>query len=112
MIKELFTKIQKEDFEFTNEEKSLIEKFINENVIIKNEEHYEINSKYKVGILKLDKNFAILEDLIDPIKNIKVDFNELKGAFSGDLVLVKKIFNPRAKIKAKIEQILIKMKTK
>lgn len=111
MIKELFTKIQKEIFEFTNEEKSLIEKFINENVIIKNEEHYEINSKYKVGILKLDKNFAILEDLIDPIKNIKVDFNELKGAFSGDLVLVKKIFNPRAKIKAKIDKVLTSKKS-
>lgn len=106
MIKDIFIKIQKEIFEFKDEEKSLIEKFINENIVIKNENSYEINSKYKVGILKLDKNFAILEDLIDPIKNIKVDFNELKGAFNEDLVLVKKIFNPRARIKAKIERVL------
>ncbi|QKF74187.1 ribonuclease R [Aliarcobacter faecis] len=106
MLKEIFTKIEKKIFEFSQEEKNIIESYIKDEIIIKNIEDYEINSKYKIGVLKIEKNFAILEDLVNPIKNIKLELESLNGAFNKDLVLAKRVFNPRSKIKAKIVKIL------
>ena len=106
MLKEIFIKIEKEIFEFQNSELEILEKYIKDKIVIKNDNRYEINSKYKIGILKIEKNFAILEDLTNPIKNIKLELDSLNGAFNNDLVLAKRIFNPRSKIKAKIEKVL------
>ena len=106
MLKELFKKISEQEFKFSNQEKELIDDYIKDDVIIKNGENYEINSKYKIGILKIDKNFAILEDLVTPIKNIKLELDALNGAFNNDLVLAKRVFNPRSKIKAKIIKVI------
>lgn len=106
MLKEIFIKIEKEIFEFKNSELEILEKYIKDKIVIKNDNRYEINSKYKIGILKIEKNFAILEDLTNPIKNIKLELDSLNGAFNNDLVLAKRIFNPRSKIKAKIEKVL------
>ena len=106
MLKELFKKISEQEFKFSNQEKELIDDYIKDDVIIKNGENYEINSKYKIGILKIDKNFAILEDLVNPIKNIKLELDALNGAFNNDLVLAKRVFNPRSKIKAKIIKVI------
>ena len=39
-------------------------------------------------------------------KNIKIEFDDLNGAYDGDLVLAKRVFNPRSRIKAKIIKIL------
>ena len=106
MLKEIFIKIEKEIFEFQNSELEILEKYIKDKIVIKKDNRYEINSKYKIGILKIEKNFAILEDLTNPIKNIKLELDSLNGAFNNDLVLAKRIFNPRSKIKAKIEKVL------
>lgn len=106
MLKNIFTKIENEDFDFSNDEEKEIEKFIKDEIIIKKDEKYTINSKYKIGTIKLDKNFAILEDLVNPIKNIKLELDALNGAFSDDLVLAKRVFNPRNKIKAKVIKVL------
>ncbi len=106
MLKELFKKISEQEFKFSNQEKELIDDYIKDDVIIKNGENYEINSKYKIWILKIDKNFAILEDLVNPIKNIKLELDALNGAFNNDLVLAKRVFNPRSKIKAKIIKVI------
>jgi len=106
LLKELFKKISEQEFKFSNQEKELIDDYIKDDVIIKNGENYEINSKYKIGILKIDKNFAILEDLVNPIKNIKLELDALNGAFNNDLVLAKRVFNPRSKIKAKIIKVI------
>ncbi len=106
MLKEIFTKIEKKIFKFSQEEKNIIESYIKDEIIIKNIEDYEINSKYKIGVLKIEKNFAILEDLVNPIKNIKLELESLNGAFNKDLVLAKRVFNPRSKIKAKIVKVL------
>lgn len=107
MLKELFTKIQLNSKDYTKEELDEIKKFLKDEIIIKNENsEFELNSKYKVATLKIEKNFAILEDLVTPLKNIKIELAELNGAFDGDLVIAKRVFNPRSKIKAKIIKII------
>ena len=37
---------------------------------------------------------------------IKIELDELNGAFDGDLVIAKRVFNPKSKIKAKIIKII------
>ncbi|WP_418179393.1 RNB domain-containing ribonuclease [Aliarcobacter lanthieri] len=111
MLKDLFIKIQTNISNFSNNEKKELEKFIKDEIVIKVDEQYEINSKYKIATLKIEKNFAVLEDLISPLKNVKIELNELNGAFDNDLVLAKRIFNPRSKTKAKIVKILEGKKT-
>ncbi len=66
---------------------------------------YELNSKYKVGVVKVNKKVAVLEDLINEHKNITLDFEYLNGAYDGDFVLAKRVFNPRSRIKAKVIQV-------
>ena len=102
MLKELFTKIQTQNNAYTKLELIEIEKFIKKNIIIKlDDDSYELNSKYKVAIVNVGKNLVILEDLVSEHKNIKIEFDNLNGAYNGDLVLAKRVFNPRSKIKAK-----------
>ena len=106
MLKNIFTKIENKIFNFSQDEKNIIEDYIKDEIIVKNGEDFEINSKYKIGVLKIEKNFAILEDLVNPIKNIKLELDALNGAFNNDLILVKRVFNPRSKIKAKVIKVL------
>lgn len=107
MLKELFTKIQRQDSTYNKSEIIEIEKFIKKGIILKLEDNtYELNSKYKVAIVNVGKNLVILEDLISEHKNIKIEFDNLNGAYNGDLVLAKRIFNPRSRIKANIVEVL------
>ncbi|AXX94077.1 RNB domain-containing ribonuclease [Arcobacter ellisii] len=107
MLKELFTKIQTECKDYSNEELVEIEKFLKDEIIIKNQNgNFELNSKYKVAIVNIGKNFVILEDLVSELKNIKIELEDLNGAYNGDLVIAKRVFNPRSKTKAKIVKIL------
>ncbi|WP_323590076.1 ribonuclease R family protein [Aliarcobacter butzleri] len=107
MLKELFIKIQTNFKDYTKEELIEIEKFIKEEIVLRNTNNeFELNSKYKIATLKIEKNFAILEDLVTPLKNIKIELDELNGAFDGDLVIAKRVFNPKSKIKAKIIKII------
>lgn len=107
MLKELFIKIQTNLKDYTKEELIQIEKFIKEEIVLRNTNNeFELNSKYKIATLKIEKNFAILEDLVTPLKNIKIELDELNGAFDGDLVIAKRVFNPKSKIKAKIIKII------
>lgn len=107
MLKELFIKIQTNLKDYTKEELIEIEKFIKEEIVLRNTNNeFELNSKYKIATLKVEKNFAILEDLVTSLKNIKIELDELNGAFDGDLVIAKRVFNPKSKIKAKIIKII------
>ncbi|MFY4860230.1 RNB domain-containing ribonuclease [Aliarcobacter butzleri] len=107
MLKELFIKIKTNLKDYTKEELIEIEKFIKEEIVLRNTNNeFELNSKYKIATLKIEKNFAILEDLVTPLKNIKIELDELNGAFDGDLVIAKRVFNPKSKIKAKIIKII------
>jgi ribonuclease R len=107
LLKELFKKIQTDCKTYSKEELIQIEDFLKEDIIIKDENNnYELNSKYKVAIVNVGKNLVILEDLLSEHKNIKIEFDDLNGAYNGDLVLAKRIFNPRSRVKAKIVKIL------
>ena len=65
MLKELFKKIQTDCKTYSNAELIEIEKFLKDEIIVKNEDNnYELNSKYKVAIVNVGKNLVILEDLI------------------------------------------------
>ncbi|MEZ4693374.1 MAG: ribonuclease R [Aliarcobacter sp.] len=106
MLKELFKKIQTNNNKYTDEELGAIKRFLKDEIIIINNDNYELNSKYKVATVKIGKNLVILEDLVSELKNIKIEFEDLNGAYDGDLVLAKRVFNPRSKTKAKIIKIL------
>jgi ribonuclease R len=107
LLKELFKKIQTDCKTYSKAELIEIEKFLKDEIIVKNEDNnYELNSKYKVAIVNVGKNLVILEDLISEHKNIKIEFDDLNGAYDGDLILAKRVFNPRSRIKAKIVRIL------
>lgn len=106
MLKELFKKIQTNNNNYTNEELEAIKIFLKDKIIIINSDNYELNSKYKVATVKIGKNLVILEDLVSELKNIKIEFEDLNGAYNGDLVLAKRVFNPRSKTKAKIIKVL------
>lgn len=107
MLRELFIKIQTNCKDYSNDELNEIEKFLKDGIIIKNQNgDFELNSKYKVAIVNIGKNLVVLEDLVSELKNIKIEFDDLSGAYNGDLVLAKRVFNPRSKTKAKIVKIL------
>ena len=106
-MKELFIKIQTNAKNYSNDELEKIEKFIKDEIIVKIENgDFELNSKYKVALVRIEKRVVILEDLVSELKNIKIEFDDLNGAYNGDLVLAKRVFNPRSKTKAKIVKIL------
>ncbi|RXK04738.1 ribonuclease R [Halarcobacter bivalviorum] len=107
MLKKIFTKIVKGINDFSNSEKEVLQEFIDENIIIiGSNDLYEINSKYKVAIVKINKNNATLKDLANEHKDVKIDFENLSGAYDKDLVLAKRVFNPRSKTKAKVIRVL------
>ena len=105
MIKELFIKIFENNYNFNENEQKILDELIDENVIDFIENRYEINSKYRVGIVNIEKNRAVLKDLTNEHKNINLEFEHLNGAYNGDLVLAKRVFNPRSKVKAKIVKV-------
>lgn len=106
MIKKLFEKLFKTNQEFLKEEHDYLKSFVKNDIVIYENNQYELNSKYKVGILKVENKHAVLEDLHNEHKNIKLEFESLNGAYNDDLVLVKRVFNPRAKSKGKVIQVL------
>ena len=106
MLKKIFTKIINNENDFSQEEKSVINEFIKKEVIILKNDKLEISSKFRVGFLKIEKNFALLKDLQSELKDIKLDVTELNGAYNKDFVLVKRVFNPRTRFKAKIIEVL------
>ena len=106
MLKTIFTKIINNENDFSQEEKSVINEFIKKEVIILKNDKLEISSKFRVGFLKIEKNFALLKDLQSELKDIKLDVTELNGAYNKDFILVKRVFNPRTRFKAKIIEVL------
>ncbi len=106
MFKELFIKIFNKNNSFSKDELKSLEILKKENICEKKDDFYELNSKYKVGTIQIDKNKAILKDLENEHKDIFLDFEHLNSAYDGDFVLVKRVFNPRSKIKGKVLRVL------
>ena len=106
MIQKTLKKVLLGNLDFSDEEKNSLKPFIKDEIIYIEDGKYFLNSKYRVGILEIKKSVAIVKDLSSEHKNLKIDINELNGAYNNDTVLVKRIFNPRSSFKAKIEKIL------
>ncbi|PHO10759.1 ribonuclease R [Malaciobacter canalis] len=105
MYKQLFEKIINSNNTFNKEEQKVVDKLLKDSILTKQEDKFEINSKFKIAKVKFEKNYALLEDISNEHKNIKLEFDLLNGAYDGDFVVAKRIFNPRSKIKAKIVHI-------
>lgn len=106
MLETLFKKINQNKQEFSQKELLLLAEFIKDDIVIKKDEAFALNSTYKVGFIKVENKFAKLIDLQNEHKNIKLDFEYLNGAYDGDLILAKRVFNPKSKIKAKVFKVL------
>jgi ribonuclease R len=106
LLKELFIKLQSDVKNFSDEEIKELNRFAKDDIVVRKDNSYELNSKYKIAIVNVGKNLVVLEDLISEHKNIKIEFDELNGAYNGDLVVAKRVFNPRSKTKAKIIKVL------
>lgn len=89
MYSSIFKKILQNRNDFTNDEINKLEDFIKEEIIIKDNDKYLLNSKYKVGFIKLQNKRAKLKDLFNEYKDINLDFEHLSGAYDGDFVLAK-----------------------
>ena len=106
VLKELFLKLDNETSNFNQEETDILNNLVEEKFFKKTDGKYTIDTKYRVGILKLEKNFAVLNDLENEHKNIKLNFEDLHGAYDGDLIIVKRVFNPRRSVNAKVVRVL------
>ena len=106
MLKKLFLKLNGSAQSFNQEECDILNNLVEEKFLKKSEGIYSIDTKYRIGILKVEKNFAVLNDLENEHKNIKLEFEDLHGAYDGDLIIVKRVFNPRRSIKAKVVRVL------
>lgn len=106
MIQTIFKKLITNNFELNDNEKEYLKPFIENNIVNIENGVYKLNSKYRVGVLKVNNKSAILNDLDSEHKNLKLDISELNGAYNNDLILVKRVFNPRSSYKAKVEKVL------
>lgn len=106
MIQTIFRKVISGSEDFTQNEKEYLEPFIKDDIVTYENGTYKLNSKYRVGIVKIKNKFASLSDLDNEHKNLKLDIDDLKGAYNNDLILVKRVFNPRSSFKAKVEKVL------
>ena len=106
MYLSLFEKVFNNNNDFSAKEKKLINDLEGDGVLYYENGYYHLNSKYKVGFLKLEKTRAVIEDIDNEHKNIFIELDSLNGAYNNDLVLAKRVFNPRSRTKAKIIKVL------
>lgn len=55
MIKNLFIKLVNNEDDFTEEERTILNEFIKDDVVNEKEKKLELNSKYRVGTIKVQK---------------------------------------------------------
>jgi len=72
------------------------------NYVKKDDNEYILNSKYRIGKIKILNSYAILESIDNKSYKINIDLDKLNGAYDKDIVLVQILFNPKGKIKAKV----------
>ena len=106
MYLSLFEKIFKNNNDFSAKERKLIQELESGGILYYENGKYHLNSKYKVGFLRLEKSRAVIEDIDNEHKNIYIELDSLNGAYNNDLVLAKRVFNPRSRTKAKIIKVL------
>jgi ribonuclease R len=104
--KTLFLKLY--DGYTTNNEDEInyLNNLLKANIVKFQENHYILDTKYKIGTINFQKNFAVLNDLSSEHKNLKLEFDNLNGAVDGDLVIVKRVFNPRSQSQSKVIKVI------
>ncbi|WP_200414584.1 RNB domain-containing ribonuclease [Arcobacter sp. FWKO B] len=85
----------------------LLEKLINNDVIKLKHGEYILNTKYLIGTIEIKYKYALLHLETDDFTP-HIEFDDLNGAYNGDIVIAKKVFHPRARNKIKVEFILNK----
>jgi len=88
-----------------NNLKNIYENQTIEIVKFKNDK-YTLNSKYKIGKIKLSNKIATLDIDNNSSQKIFVEFDNLNGAYNDDKVIVQILFNPKGKTKAKVVYII------
>jgi len=83
----------------------LLDELISQDIISKDGENYSLNSKYYIGKIKINRNEAQL--ITSNIhQKIPIEFDKLKDAYDGDIVIAKRVFHPRNRYKATILYVL------
>ena len=72
-------KLAKENFDFNQDELDILNSLVEEKFLKNENGKYSIDTKYRIGILKIEKNFAVINDLENEHKNIKLNFEDLKN---------------------------------
>jgi ribonuclease R len=104
MIKQIFKRIIDDKSNFTKDEIHFLQPYVNKNILIKNNNKFALNKKYKVGFLSISNNYVKLN--VFGINQRIIHITDIKSCNDGDLVIVQLIFNPRGTLKAKILEVL------
>ncbi len=80
------------------------EALLTQGIVRKIDGKLELNSRYKIGKILIQKNVA--QFITENLQKIFIEFDKLNSAYNGDLVLVQMIFNPRSRTKAKVVKII------
>lgn len=106
MDKELFLKLY-DGYATNNEEEThYLDNLVKAGIVKFQENTYVLDTKYKIGTISFQKNFAVLNDLSSEHTNLKLEFDNLYGALDGDLVIVKRVFNPRSQSQSKVIKVI------
>lgn len=105
MLQKALEKLENNPNELNTNDIQCLEQLINNDIIYNDGDCYKLNSKYLLGTIKILKDQAQLITQ-NSFQKIFIALDKLQGAYDGDYVLAKKIFHPRSKYKAIVEQIL------
>lgn len=106
MDKNIFIKLYEGYATSNDDEIKYLNNLLKADIVKIKENHYFLDTKYKIGTIQFQKNFALLNDLSSEHTNLKLEFDNLNGALDGDLVIVKRVFNPRSQSQSKVIKIL------
>lgn len=104
----ILKKITNNLYNFTKEELIYIEELVSKNIVKYVDNNITINKKYKIGTLKIQNDIAKVIPMDTHSKPIFIDKSNLLNCYNEDIVIVKMIFNPRGKLKAKIIEVVQK----
>ncbi|MDY0328031.1 MAG: ribonuclease R [Arcobacteraceae bacterium] len=86
---------------------NMLEKLINKDIIKFKHGEYILNTKYLIGTVELKHKYALLH-IEDEENTPHLEFDDLNGAYDGDIVVAKKVFHPRSRNKIKVELVISK----
>lgn len=83
-----------------------LDNLVKANIVKIKDDKYKLDSKYRIGVVTFEKNFAVLTDIFNETRTLKLEFDNLNSALNGDLVVVKRVFNPRRQSQSKVVKVL------